>query len=148
MKNAGAMHWKETYMDLEEEIQVLEHRERELTEQLELAYQMCYDGKMPGDSFSRMPLDKALETYDNVRAKLNTVQEWLEKKRQTKKNMDESIGRMKSLEGQVFYRRSVMRQTIRQIARDMGYSEGYIKNVSYRMVQGEEFENRRNVTFL
>lgn len=142
------MEWRQTYNDLTEEISALEHRASELGEQLESAYQMCYDGKMPGDSFSRIPLDKALETYDSVKIKLQQVEGWLERKRETKADMDKCLYRMESLENQVAYRRAAMRQTYRQIAVDLGYTEGYVKNVHYRLMKDEDNLNLKNVTFL
>ena len=140
--------WKQSYTDLCEEIEALQARAEGLEEQLKIAYKMCYDGKMPGDSFSRIPLDKAIESYDSVSTKLSQVYIILNKMKETKERMEKSIGKLTGLENQVAYRRTVMRQTIRQIASDMGYSEGYVRNVSYRIAMDEENQNMRNVTFL
>lgn len=131
------MQWRETYNDLCEEISALEHRAEDLSDQLKTAYKMCYDGKMPGDSFSRIPLDRALETYDSVQEKLNVVLEWLEKKRQVKSEMDAHLANMESLENRVSFMRRGQRKSVRQIANELGYSEGHIYNVVYRMMKEE-----------
>lgn len=142
------MEWRQTYNDLTEEISALEHRATELSDQLELAYQMCYDGKMPGDSFSRIPLDKALETYDSVKLKLQQVTGWLERKREAQADMEKCLDRMESLENKVAYRRAAMRQSYRQIAVDLGYTEGYVRNVHYRIMKEDDHMDMKNVTFL
>lgn len=142
------MQWKETYNDLCEEISALEHRADDLSDQLKTAYQMCYDGKMPGDSFSRIPLDKALETYDSVQEKLNVVLEWLEKKRQVKAEMDIHLAKMESLENRVSFMRRGQRKSVRQIANELGYSEGHIYNVVYRMMKEERDLDGQKVKFM
>lgn len=142
------MHWKQSYLDLCEELDALQARAEELEAQIKLAYKLCYDGKMPGDSFSRLPLDKAIESYDTVAAKLSQVMAWIELKKQAKDRMEKSVGNMKGIENQVAYRRTIMRQSIRQIANEMGYTEGYVKNVSYRIVRDHEHGNMKNVTFM
>lgn len=140
------MQWKQTYLDLCEEIEALEARAEELSEQLQVAYKTCYDGKMPGDSFSRLPLDKAVEAYDTVAEKLSRINSWLEAKKETKERMEKSVGNMTSIENQVAYRRTIMRQSHRQIANELGYSEGYVRVVYHRIMRDEE--DRRKVTFL
>ena len=132
------MHLQQSYVDLCEEIEGLKIVENDIRYQLKLAYKQCFTGKMPGESWSRLPLDKALESYDSVSERLANISEIIRHKEETKKLIEERLGRMTTLENQVMYRRTVMRQTLRQIADELGYTEGYVKNVSYRA----------NVTFM
>ena len=132
------MQLKQSYLDLCEEIEGLKDIVKDLNFQIKLAYKQCYDGKMPADSWSRMPLDKALESYDSVTERLNNINELINHKEETKRIIEERLGKLNSLESQVMFRRTVMKQTLRQIADELGYAEGYVKHVS----------RRANITFM
>jgi DNA-directed RNA polymerase specialized sigma subunit len=132
------MQLQQSYNDLCEEISGLQEIAKDIEYQLKLAYKQCYDGKMPADSWSRMPLDKALENYDSVVERLNNLNEVIAHKEMTKQMITERLGKLNNLESQVMFRRTVMRQTLNQIADELGYAEGYIKHVS----------RRANITFM
>ena len=95
------MHLQQSYVDLCEEIDGFKDVAKDLEYQLKMAYKQCYDGKMPADSWSRLPLDKALETYDNVVEKLNSINEIIRHKEETKRIIEERLGKLTSLKGKI-----------------------------------------------
>lgn len=124
------MQWQTEYLDLCEEIEALELRAKDIEYQLKLARRVCFSGQMPGDSYARMPLDKALEVHDDVKERLLLLVDVIEHKKATKTQMEAHMARFRGLEYQVAYRRDIMHQSLKQIADDIGYSYSWVMKIS------------------
>jgi hypothetical protein len=123
--------WRSTYNDLCKEIEILELRAGDLEFQMKMARKVCFTGFI-NDQYSRIPLDKALHTYDDVKDELLAVESMLEHKRLTKRQIEQKMSEFDGLEYQVAYRRDVLRQPLDRIADDLGYSYNWIMKISAR----------------
>lgn len=130
------MHWEQEYFDLCDEIEILHLRVKDLEKQLEIAHDTCY-----GHS---MPLDKALTFYDGARERLNTLMLLLDSKRTTKIMMERSMEQFKSVAYQVAYRRDIVRQSLKEIADDLGYSYGWVRQISMKAVRMKRTFNEQS----
>jgi SMC interacting uncharacterized protein involved in chromosome segregation len=98
---------------------------------MRIAKSICFRGFVT-DQYSRIPLDKALNKYDDVKDELLAVVAMLEHKQQTKREIEKRMSEFDGLEYQVAYRRDVLRQPLDEIADDLGYSYNWIMKVSAR----------------
>lgn len=120
-----------TYNDLCKEIEILELRAGDLEYQMRIAKSICFRGFVT-DQRSRIPLDKALTSYDNVKDELLGVVAILEHKQMTKRNIEQKMSEFDGLEYQVAYKRDILRQSLDKIADDLGYSYNWIMKISSR----------------
>lgn len=123
--------WRVTYNDLCKEIEILELRASDLEFQMRIAKSICFRGFIT-DQRSRIPLDKALTSYDDVKDELLGVVAILEHKQQTKQKIEQKMHEFDGLEYQVAFRRDVLRQPLDKIADDLGYSYNWIMKISSR----------------
>lgn len=124
--------WRTTYHDLCKEIEILELRASDLEFQLGMARKVCFTGFV-GSQFSRLPLDKALTKYDDIKDELLSVEAILQHKRQTKRQIEQKMSEFDGLEYQVAYRRDVLRQSLDTIADDLGYTYNWVAKISARV---------------
>ena len=118
-----------TYGELCDEISVLEDRARDLDYQFKRAYQACYNGDYEK---IKLPLDRAVIEYDNVKEKYIEVMDLLEHKKATIIEMDRKLSLMNGILYQVAYRRDVLQQSLTIIAEDLGYSYPYVRKLSMK----------------
>lgn len=123
--------WRTTYNDLCKEIEILELRASDLEFQMNMARKVCFRGFIT-DQYSRIPLDRALTSYDDVKEELLGVVAVLEHKLQTKRQIEQKMSEFDGLEYQVAFRRDVLRQPLDKIADDLGYSYNWIMKISSR----------------
>lgn len=123
--------WRTTYNDLCKEIEILELRASDLEFQMNTARKICFRGYIT-DQYSRIPLDRALTSYDDVKEELLSVVAILEHKLQTKRQIEQKMSEFDGLEYQVAFRRDVLRQPLDKIADDLGYSYNWILKISSR----------------
>ena len=126
--------WRTSYHDLCREIDILQERESDLEEQAVLAQRVVFSGEIPSDRhYCRIPLDKALSTFDDAMAALNEVREAITRKTLRKMNMEQHMGRFEGLEYKVAYLRDIEGKHLDVIADELGYSYKYIQNISSRV---------------
>jgi len=123
--------WRTTYNDLCKEIEILELRASDLEFQMNMARKVCFRGFIT-DRYSRIPLDRALTSYDDIKEELLGVVAILEHKLQTKRQIEQKMSEFDGLEYQVAFRRDVLRQPLDKIADDLGYSYNWIMKISSR----------------
>jgi DNA-directed RNA polymerase specialized sigma24 family protein len=123
--------WRQSYNDLCKEIEILELRASDLEFQMRIAKSICFRGFVT-DQYSRIPLDKALGQYDDVKDELLSVVAMLEHKQQTKQEMERRMNAFDGLEYKVAYMRDIQGKFLDQIADELGYSLDWIKKVSRR----------------
>lgn len=128
------MDFVRTYYDVTKEIEILELRLADLEDNLKHARKVLFDGKLPsGDQTVYMPLDKALKQYDAIVEDIRETSDRLTKKKMIRERMEDQIRSFKGLEYQVAYLRDIERMTLKAIAKELKYSEDYIKKVSSRI---------------
>lgn len=139
------MDWKTTYNDLCKEIEILELRASDLEFQMGLAKNVCFRGYVT-DKYSRIPLDKALHAYDNVKEQLLGVVAILEHKLQTKRSIEAKMNEFDGLEYQVAYRRDILRHSLDKIADDLGYGYDWIARISSRVKRTKAYKNNTKIS--
>ena len=127
-----ATDWRTTYNDLCKEIEILELRASDLEFQMNMARKVCFRGYI-SDQYSRIPLDKALTSYDDIKDELLGVVAILEHKQQTKRQIEQKLGEFEGLEYQVAYKRDIQGKPLDVIADELGYSYNWILKVSSRV---------------
>lgn len=127
--------WRSTYHDLCTEIEILELRASDLEFQLKLAKNtILRGGKLPSDGhICIIPLDKAVERYDDVKDELLRVVAVLEHKKQTKQKIEERMKGFEGIEYQVAYMRDILVKPLSEIADELGYSLPWVKKISSRV---------------
>jgi len=121
--------WRTSYKDLCKEIEILELRASDLEFQLRIAKSVCFRGYVT-DQYSRVPLDKALTKYDDVKDELLAVVAILEHKQQTKAKMEQKMSEFDGLEYQIAYKRDIEGKPLYLIAEELGYSYDWIRRKS------------------
>lgn len=116
------MQWQTEYFDLCDEIEIIQYRVKDLQKQMEIAHYECYT--------HHMPLDKSLNLYDNARERLNALMLVLDSKKTTKRLMEKTMEQFKGVAYQIAYRRDIKRQSLKEIADDLGYSYGWVRQIS------------------
>lgn len=124
--------WRTTYNDLCNEIEILELRASDLEFQMRIAKSVCFRGFIT-DQYSRVPLDKALMTYDNVKDELLGVVAVLEHKIQTRKQIGKKMQQFDGLEYRIAYYRDVLHWNLDKIAEEMGYTYSWVSKLSSRI---------------
>lgn len=124
--------WRTTYNDLCNEIEILELRASDLEFQMRIAKNVCFRGFIT-DQYSRVPLDKALMTYDDVKDELLGVVAILEHKQQTRQQIEQKIHQFDGLEYRIAYYRDVLHWTLDKIAEEMGYTYSWVSKLSSRI---------------
>ncbi|MNO23024.1 hypothetical protein D3C76_128160 [compost metagenome] len=128
------MEFQQSYGDLCREIEILELRLDDLEQDLKRARKICFSGQLPSDPLPvHVPLDKALEEYDIVVAKIIEATSQLEVKRLVKSKMENNLNKFEGLEYQVAYMRDIQGLPLYKIAEQLGYSYDWIRKVSSRI---------------
>ena len=126
------------YHDLLSDIEMYEIRIKELERELMWIQRMegprnklvsRYTDE-PVTHFPHIPLDRLYnERIRKIHEEIARITELLEEKRVVKAKMEAKMRNMKSLEGRIAYLRYVEGKTLKEIAHELGYSAGYIRNV-------------------
>lgn len=111
----------------------------DLEEQLKAARKLCFSGQLSSDPLPvHVPLDKALEQYDDVVAKIREVSAEQERKKATRSQIDRLLKQFEGLEMRVAYMRDIERKPLQQIADELGYSHDWIKKISSKIRKVKE----------
>lgn len=122
------------YYDICKEIEILELRLDDLEAELKAARKLCFSGTLPSDTMSvHVPLDKALEKYDAVVAKIRETSDQLTRKKLIQQRIESSIRDFQGIEYQVAYMRDIEGKPLYKIADELGYSYDWIKKISSRI---------------
>jgi len=131
--------WSTAYVDLLKEIDILEMRLRDLRTDLigaERSYQKnlvkltaSYSG-MPSGSGTNI---QAMDYAELLQNEILLIEATIERKNETKQDMEKAMGEMQSLERRVAFMRDVERKTTAQIAEQLNYSHGWIMKVSAKV---------------
>jgi DNA-directed RNA polymerase specialized sigma subunit len=135
----------ESYKDLLTEIEILEYLQTDLNRQIKHAHHVLWSGKLPSQpSPAYIGLDKSLARYASLTERLIEVEYEMGEKRKLKAKMDEKFRGLEGIEYIVAFKRQVEGKSLKEIAVEMGYTEGWIKQVSMkanRMIRKERTNN-------
>jgi hypothetical protein len=79
------------------------------------------------------PFDVLLSRYEKVCARLEIEKSILKQKLEIRNKIFKNINRLKGLEYKVAYKKIVEGKDLSRIADELGYSVGYIKNISSKI---------------
>lgn len=128
------MNYVKLYYDITKEIEIYELLLEDLEGELKQARKLCFDGRLPSSPLPvHVPLDKALEQYDSVVAKIREVSEWLAQKKLIKKQIEACVRKFSGVEHQVAYKRMIENKSLREIAAELGYSYQRVKKISMNL---------------
>jgi DNA-directed RNA polymerase specialized sigma24 family protein len=128
------MNFVSLYYDITKEIEIYELRLMDLEAELKRARQLCFDGRMPSDPLPvHIPLDKALEQYDSVVAKIRDVSDHLTNKKLIRQRIEANIRDFEGVEHRVAFMRDIEGKPLSRIADELGYSYDWIKKISSRI---------------
>lgn len=117
----------QAYKDLKVEIDVLAIRAADLEHEYQTLYDNCFSpGRMP-----RMPLDKATQRLEEIKAQHDLLAELLTAKRAALSKMDVVI--QESLNARIAVMRDVEGKSLPEIAAEVGCSLSAIKKRSARL---------------
>ncbi|OUS72991.1 hypothetical protein B1748_23570 [Paenibacillus sp. MY03] len=130
--------WSTAYVDLLKEINILEMRLRDLKTDLigaERAYQRSFV-KMTA-SYSGMPSGsgtniQAMDYAEMLQNEIIMIEHTLERKNETKREMEQEMGDMQSLERRIAFKRDVEQKSLQQIALDLNFSYSWVSKISAR----------------
>lgn len=136
--------WCTTYNDLCNEIDILEIREDEIKAQLSRVKQQMernyapasklvasYSG-MPGSGFAMMPFDQICGNILALEQELEDIRDVLSLKREARERMEDKMSNFDDLSQRVMVMRDIQRMPLHNIAKELGYSDSYIRKVSMR----------------
>jgi DNA-directed RNA polymerase specialized sigma subunit len=127
------MEWKQTYNDLCAEIDILQLRLVDLENEFKVAHRTVWTGCAPGENHARVPLDKSLMQYDEIKTKLQEVESTLRRKERIRDEMERRMSQFQGLEYKVAYMRDIQGKRLQQIADELGLSLLYIQKISSRV---------------
>lgn len=128
------MEFVKLYYDITKEIEILELRLDDLEDELKRARKVCFEGTMPSDGHEvHIPLDKALQQYDAVVAKIRETSDRLTRKKLILSRIEANIRDFQGIEYQVAYMRDIEGKPLYKIADELGYSYDWIKKISSRI---------------
>jgi hypothetical protein len=128
------MNFVKLYYDITKEIEIYELRLIDLEAELKAARKLCFSGQLPSDPMPvHVPLDKALEQYDAVVAKIREVSDHLAQKKLIRQRIEQNIRDFQGIEYRVAYMRDIEGKPLYQIADELGYSYDWIRKVSSRI---------------
>lgn len=93
---------------------------------------MAYDG-MPRGTRNDMTLDRILETLHKCESHLYLAEEEIKNKKQLKKQLEEVMSNMESVECKVYYLRVVMGMTQLEVAEELDKSDRQIRRVEKKL---------------
>lgn len=110
-----------TYQDLLREIEIYENR-------LEDLYREDY--ALRRIEYNRIDLDVYVERKHKLNNEAAILQSIIEDKKETQRQILEKINKLEGLEYKIVYKRFIEGKTLNEIADELGYSYGYIRNLS------------------
>ncbi|WP_025847627.1 hypothetical protein [Paenibacillus ehimensis] len=136
------MNFVKLYYDISKEIEIYELRLVDLEAELKQARKLCFDGRLPSSPLPvHVPLNKALEQYDNVVAKIRETSDHLTQKKLIRQRIEANIRDFQGIEYQVAYMRDILGKPLGQIADELGYSYNWIMKISSRVKRQKEGRN-------
>ena len=104
-------------------------------------------GKVPFQSRgAKYGIGVAAENTDRVLQRIHELEKQLEFYTELKNDMDTCLNRLTGLEYKIAYMRFVEGKTYKEIADELGYSYGYIRNLATRTRQEEKQISDNDVT--
>lgn len=88
---------------------------------------------IPGTSMVILHLPREWKRVQEIDEKIEECQDILSLKREAKKRMERVMSQMDRLEYRVAYLRDVLRMTYKEIAKEVGLTEGWIRQVGMRV---------------
>ena len=120
----------QNYADLVRQIDIIERQIEWL--EVDIDYWFGDNKFIPftGKGAKRFGLSVASKNTDDLLQKLDKLRKMHEFYTTVKSDMDDSINALEGLEYKIAYRRFVQNKNYQEIADELGYSYGYIKNVA------------------
>lgn len=136
------MNFVSMYYDITKEIEIYELRLMDLEQELKQARKIMFSGQLPSDPLPvHVPLDKALDQYDRVVAKIRETSDRLTEKKMIRQRIEENIKDFKGIEHQVAYMRDILDMPLSRIADELGYSYSFISKISSRIKSAKRVQN-------
>ena len=82
-----------------------------------------------------LPIDRQVDGIYNTLTKHSEIEDILKKKREVKKRAEEALSKFEGIEYKVAYKRFVEGKSGKEIALELGYAYGYIKNISKKITE-------------
>lgn len=125
----------ESYKNICLQIEYYETLLKDIEYEWKVNMNMMYKGvKSNGDgTYTKTPLDKAAMNLDVIKERHDKLEELVSKMKRMKKQAEKILGKMEGIEYKVAIKRYVENKTLKEIADELGYSEGYIKNVNMKI---------------
>lgn len=117
------------YNDLCLEIDVIE-------EQIKLAEAEREQWWIGGRLFNSVPMDNAAERFDKLTDKIERMDNLLNRKKDTKKKIEELMNQYEGLPRKVAYMRYVQGKTLKQISEELSYNYDYIREIMSKLKKG------------
>ena len=89
----------------------------------------------PGTKPIHLPIEKQLEGINGTISKHEEIEQTLKTKRALKKQAEEALSKFEGIEYKVAYKRFVEGKSGKEIALELGYAYGYIKNISKKITE-------------
>ena len=118
----------QNYADLKRKIDIIA-RQIEMYE-VELEYWWFTEDNKPGKGLIHYGLSTASERTDKKLEKLNTLKKMHEFYKDIKEEIDDAINGLEGLPYKIAYRRFIQNMNYDEIAEDLGYTPGYIRQVA------------------
>lgn len=116
------------YHDLCAEIDILEVRIKDLEAEYKFWYQSSFSSKRN----RAFPLDICLNRMKEICDQVEAYSILLEEKEKARKEMEQRMAEIESIEGKVAYMRDVQGMTLAEIAAHLNFSYSWIKKLSMR----------------
>ncbi|MNC59171.1 hypothetical protein D3C75_1089620 [compost metagenome] len=100
----------------------------EIRRRVELAHSVMSSGKIQSSgSYCHIPFDKGVEKFNEAVIELEIVQLEVDRIQGIKNAMEQEMVKFEGLANVVMYKRIVENKTYRDMAPELGYSEGYLR---------------------
>jgi hypothetical protein len=122
----------ESYHDICKEVDILEVRIKDLEYEHDFLYSACFNG----DRKPIMGLNIILERMKAICETVEIYSTILQEKERTRKEIEQRIGELESIDYKVCYLRDIKSLSLQEIAIGLGYSLIWVKKISARNKTG------------
>lgn len=121
------MNWTQSYNDTCNELRILQIREMEVRRRVEMAHKVIVKGEIPSSgSYVHIPLDKGIDWYNKAVLELEEMQVEVDRVHTIKVEMERHMNQFTGL-AHVIQCKRIEGKTYRDMAPELGYSEGYLR---------------------
>jgi hypothetical protein len=127
------MNWKESYNDIKSELRILQLHEIEVRRRVQIAHKVLFTGevKSSGD-YCHIPLDMGIEMYNAAVVELEAIQAEVDRMQKVVNEIESEMMKFTGLANVIQYKRIVEGKTYKELEKDLGYSESYMRLIVHR----------------